>query len=396
MHSPFLISLARKRGASKDLQQGLGAGMDTIVGGLEGLRRNLEESERQMYGRGIERRNQDRGDARLAREGETHLLETKLLQAKIDALIGGKPATQEKSAAVQAPGSSDEGLITMDDETRAAKMDDAFNRVRADEDADAAADEGRLAQMHRYLDENARSLDALTSKEAQAAKKEADANLKQAQGYIKIELEAPGSVPDEVWQKLGIPRPQARRMPPKQPKPRDVTPDAKGLAELQDAEKQLARIDSIIAEKKKFNTGPLADVAAEAAGAVLPDAAQKALGLDERAAWKAKVQRDLNEIIKEQSGAAVSASEMTRQLLAQLHTKLDDSTFERVAQQVRESYAKDLVNARARLTPQSRREAVSGATNGGDMVTVTDGVRRKTVPRSRWEAQPVPGWRIAQ
>lgn len=132
------------------------------------------------------------------------------------------------------------------------------------------------------------------------------------------------------------------------------------VQDVQDAERKLARIDRIIEGKKNFNTGPAADVAASAATAVLPNFISDAAGLSDRATWKADVMKDLNVIIKEQAGAAVSASEMTRALAAELHTGLDDAVFDALAKRVRDSYAQDVANAKARMTPSARSAFADG------------------------------------
>jgi hypothetical protein len=134
--------------------------------------------------------------------------------------------------------------------------------------------------------------------------------------------------------------------------------DKKALTELQEAEKAIWQMNEIEKDSEKYNTGPFADRIADVASTVLPEAIYNP---SDRNAWKARVARQYNAILKEQSGAAITASEETRQLVAQLNTRMDDSTFDKVLRDIRESYQRDLENAKARLTPTARQGAAAGA-----------------------------------
>lgn len=186
--------------------------------------------------------------------------------------------------------------------------------------------------------------------------------------WIPVAEDHPWAVPADVWAKL---YPDGRAQP-KSPPPKATgagavakatTPDLKALAELQGAEKKLAALDAVIRDKANFNTGPIADAAASIAGTVLP---QSIYDPSDRNAWKAKVQRAYNDVLKTQAGSAVSPSEETRQKIAQLNTSMDDSTFDKVAQDIRDSYAQDVADARERLTPSSRREAAGAPAAAAD------------------------------
>lgn len=138
---------------------------------------------------------------------------------------------------------------------------------------------------------------------------------------------------------------------------------ASTLDDVQQAEKHLGRMEKIIAGKASFNTGPLADVVAGIASTVLPDIVQKIdLGsgsLADRQVWRSNVMKDFNTILKEQSGGAVTPSEMTRALAAELQPKLDDTSFNLKAAEIMDSYRDDVARAKARLTPSTRRRSAA-------------------------------------
>lgn len=140
---------------------------------------------------------------------------------------------------------------------------------------------------------------------------------------------------------------------------RQNAPKEKALADVQAAEKKLAKLDEVIAESPKFNTGPLVDPALRAAGTILPESVYDP---SDRNAWVAKVRQTYNATLKEMAGTAVSASEETRQLLAELNTTMDDATFDKIARDMRRSIATDIANAKQRLTANTRTDAAGAMT----------------------------------
>lgn len=155
--SPFLLSLARKRAASQDLQQGLGAGMDTAMGGLASLQKALEATalkEKQAEQTAYERIGTDAERARAAakglRDAEAHR-QSMLAKAAGGALHGARTAPVEDDApspfsvaavvgADRAAEESEPGFAA-DEATNTDRTRGALDRVKAIVGADEAAED---------------------------------------------------------------------------------------------------------------------------------------------------------------------------------------------------------------------------------------------------------------
>jgi hypothetical protein len=150
------------------------------------------------------------------------------------------------------------------------------------------------------------------------------------------------------------------------------TPTPKAIEQVQHSERMLDRMKDVLERKRAFDTGPIVDPTLDAAGKVLPELIYDP---SDRNAWRAEVLKDFNAGLKDESGAAVTASEYTRQLGARLNPQMDDGTFEKVAKQVIDSYKKDVEDAKARAKGSSRRAVVE------DEVTVSNGNETLIIPR---------------
>lgn len=351
----YVSDQERKRQRSEELRAGLSDASKQATGSLDmlvKLQRLMAEDamakESKKHGRDIEERNQKRADAKAALDDEGSRLDNEKKRRDLDA---SSPAAAA--------------------ETRGGKMRDAFDMVRASlgEDADdpqSQPDEANKGLSMEAVDAFDRLRGIIDKPLTQSIDPDYDTDYKRERARLeKARADAAekklkgGGGPPSVKSQIEAEKLKALKKKNEAPAAGDA-PSEKALASMQDAEKKLANLDAIIAEKSKFNTGPLADRAADIAGVVLPEAVYDP---SDRNAWKARVQEGLNEIIKEQAGSAASASEVTRQLIAQLNTTMDDSTFEKIAAKARASFAKDLENAKARLTPSSRSAAVAPAGN---------------------------------
>lgn len=111
-------------------------------------------------------------------------------------------------------------------------------------------------------------------------------------------------------------------------------PSEKAASEASKAELASNILDAIIDNKKNFGTGMYESR--------IKDYVQMIPGVEfsDRNAWKALLQGQLNDVIKELSGSAVTAPEMARQNIALPNIYDDDKTFLQKAQQVKEKLEK--------------------------------------------------------
>ncbi len=360
--SLYLEELARKRANAANLTQSGAAAQNMLMGGLTGLQKTQEK---------------DREALRL----ETNAANTQA-NAERDAI---RLEASAKAAADNAAGNLD---INQKTALRLSEAQDFEQGRQLDTDLKSAIVNKVQSAVNGASDEDFSDEEIATIAETTGATPD---QVRAAVNERRIATKArslPGQKLSEDIRhnKAGEANDRARIAAMENPKPmspldqaridalnnRQVTAASKDLEDFQQAEKKLARMERVITGAEKYNTGWMADRAAEVAADVLPDAAAKKFGLSDRALWKTDVVEGFNEIVKEQAGSAVSASEMTRQLAAQLHTKLDDTAFDLLANKIAKSYADDIARAKARLTPASRAAAVAPPTKGAALPSLEE------------------------